>query len=274
MDMNNSNGYFDYNSHLNGRYYMENLENLRKPWIMEPNFIPTVVVYGAAFLVGVIGNILVIFAVLGDRKSRSVTSNFMLSLAVADILFLVICVPYNTSQYVVDYWTGGTFLCKFAGFIEMLSAVASILNLSSVSVERRPIQYSPTQDVVNIIREECNVSGQFVGYRTMWKRLIRDYGLAVKRNDVMKIMQQIFPNATEKRKAHRLKRRMYTLKGPNYDIEIMTFYNNVSSITKSDCGDVRVDDSGRLAFAIYKQLIMFSIPSLIMLQKNHFDRQN
>ncbi|KAJ8317853.1 hypothetical protein KUTeg_002944 [Tegillarca granosa] len=68
--------------------------------------------------------------------------------------------------------------------------------------------------------EECNVSGQCVGYRTMWKRLIRDYGLAVKRNDVMKIMQQIFPNATEERKAHRLKRRMYTLKGPNLNINL------------------------------------------------------
>ncbi|KAJ8315062.1 hypothetical protein KUTeg_007212 [Tegillarca granosa] len=88
--------------------------------------------------------------------------------------------------------------------------------LRKLNLRRRPIQYSPTQDVVNIIREECNVSGQCVGYRTMRKRLIRDYGLAVKRNDVMKILQQIFPNATEERKAHRLKRRMYTLKGPNY----------------------------------------------------------
>lgn len=88
--------------------------------------------------------------------------------------------------------------------------------LRKLNLRRRPIQYSPTQDVVNIIREECNVSGQCAGYRTMWKRLIRDYGLAVKRDDVMKIMQQIFPNATEERKAHRLKRRMYTLKGPNY----------------------------------------------------------
>ncbi|KAJ8302659.1 hypothetical protein KUTeg_019055 [Tegillarca granosa] len=91
--------------------------------------------------------------------------------------------------------------------------------LRKLNLRRRPEQYSPTQDVVNIIREECNISGQCAGYRTMWKRLIRDYGLAVKRNDVMKIMQQIFPNATEERKAHRLKRRMYTLKGPNYMFE-------------------------------------------------------
>lgn len=136
MDMNSSNEYLDYTFNFNGRFPIEDLDSLRKPWILQPNFIPTVAVYGVAFLVGVIGNLLVIFAVLCDKKSRSVTSNFMVSLAVADILFLVICVPYNTSEYVVDYWTGGLFLCKFAGFIEMLSAVASILNLSSVSVER------------------------------------------------------------------------------------------------------------------------------------------
>ncbi|XP_069131729.1 uncharacterized protein [Argopecten irradians] len=50
----------------------------------------------------------------------------------------------------------------------------------------------------------------------MWKRLVRDYGIAVKRNDVMKIMKEINPHATDERRSHRLQRRVYRLKGPNY----------------------------------------------------------
>ena len=116
--------------------YNGDIENLRKPWVRDAHFIPTVTIYSVAFLVGLIGNALVIFAVFGDRKSRSVTKNFMVSLAVADILFLLVCVPYQTIGYTINNWSLGSVICKLVGFVEMLTAMASILNLSSVSVER------------------------------------------------------------------------------------------------------------------------------------------
>lgn len=116
--------------------YNGDIENLRKPWVRNAHFIPTVTIYSVAFLVGLIGNALVIFAVFGDRKSRSVTKNFMVSLAVADILFLLVCVPYQTIGYTINNWSLGSVICKLVGFVEMLTAMASILNLSSVSVER------------------------------------------------------------------------------------------------------------------------------------------
>ncbi|CAH1773851.1 unnamed protein product, partial [Owenia fusiformis] len=39
-------------------------------------------------------------------------------------------------RYFLGHWSGGMALCKISGFCEMLSAVASILNLTAVSVER------------------------------------------------------------------------------------------------------------------------------------------
>ncbi|KAH3731109.1 hypothetical protein DPMN_057114 [Dreissena polymorpha] len=60
------------------------------------------------------------------------------------------------------------------------------------------------------------VSGGCIGYRTMWKRLTKDHGLSVKRTEIMQIMKHLSPHATEERKAHRLQRRIYTVKGPNY----------------------------------------------------------
>ena len=116
--------------------YYENIERLRLPWIQEPHFFMTVTVYGLAFFLGILGNSLVIFAVCGDRKARSVTSSFMVSLAVADLMFLLVCAPYETFRYFMAHTEGGSPVCKFASFVDMLSAVASILNLTSVSVER------------------------------------------------------------------------------------------------------------------------------------------
>lgn len=123
-------------SSLENSFFYSDIENLRKPWIKEPHFIPTIVVYGLAFLVGIVGNLLVVFAVLADRKSRNVTTTFLVSLAIADLLFLLVCVPYVTSRYFISHWSVGRAFCKVAGFVEMLSAVSSIINLTSVSVER------------------------------------------------------------------------------------------------------------------------------------------
>ena len=88
--------------------------------------------------------------------------------------------------------------------------------LRSLGLQRRPQNYSTTQAVENAIIQECNLSRECVGYRNMWKRLLRDHGIIAKRNDVMTILRRLYPKATEERASHRLKRRAYIVKGPNY----------------------------------------------------------
>lgn len=119
-----------------GYYYLEDLSQLRKPWFQEPEFIPTVIIYGLVFIVGIIGNGLVIFAVIGDIKQRTNTTTFLLSLATSDIMFLLVCVPYEICRRFIGHWHLGTFLCKFSVFMEMMTAVLTVLNLTIVSVER------------------------------------------------------------------------------------------------------------------------------------------
>ena len=69
--------------------------------------------------------------------------------------------------------------------------------LRSLGLQRRPQNYSTTQAVENAIIRECNLSGECVGYRNMWKRLLRDHGIIAKRNDVMTILRHLYPKATE-----------------------------------------------------------------------------
>ena len=114
----------------------DSLDNLFEPWTQDRAFFPTSITYGLAFIVGVIGNAIVVFALLGDKKARNATSAFLVSLAVADLLFLLFCVPYETASKLVSYWSGGLVLCKLSGYVDMLTAAASILNLTAVSVER------------------------------------------------------------------------------------------------------------------------------------------
>lgn len=122
---------FDYTEFFPG-----DLSSVLTPWTKDNTFWPTTIIYGIAFVVGVVGNGLVVFALLGDKKARNATSAFLVSLAVADVLFLLVCVPYETARKLVSYWAGGLILCKISGYVDMLTAAASILNLTAVSVER------------------------------------------------------------------------------------------------------------------------------------------
>ena len=81
---------------------------------------------------------------------------------------------------------------------------------------RRNLAQTSDETVIDYISKELQLSGQCIGYRSMWKRLVNDHKLTVPRDKVLSLMRQIDPDGIKLRKAHRLKRRKYIVKGPNY----------------------------------------------------------
>jgi hypothetical protein len=55
--------------------------------------IPTLVVYGVTMVIGIAGNSLIIFTICHYRRMKSTTNVFLASLASADLLLIVICIP-------------------------------------------------------------------------------------------------------------------------------------------------------------------------------------
>jgi len=127
---------------------LDDLSFLREMWSDDPAFVPTAFVYGLAFVFGFVGNLFVALALLVDRRQRAVlaaadgggghhlTTSFLVSLAIADVVFLLVCLPYELIVKLESVWRGGQALCKLAGFVEMTTATASVLNLTAVSIER------------------------------------------------------------------------------------------------------------------------------------------
>ncbi|XP_064605777.1 galanin receptor type 1-like [Liolophura sinensis] len=210
---------------LEGFFY-EDLHNLRMPWIHEAHFLPTVIVYGVTFLIGIIGNSLVIFAMVGDKLSRSVTSSFLVSLALADIVFLVVCVPYETAKYFIGHWAIGTVLCKLVGFIEMMTAVTSILNLTAVSIERYVVIVHPMKS-----RRICTAKITKIILSCVW---------------IISMMASA-----------PMIHVMHT--------ETATYYNNDSTVVMIYCGDVGIPEVKRLWVAVYRFLLMVVLPALVII---------
>lgn len=88
--------------------------------------------------------------------------------------------------------------------------------LARLGLKRKFQETSPIQTIVSAILKEMTSSGQCIGYRTMWRRLLYNYRLNVKRDMVLDIMRIIDPEGVERRKRHRLMRRKYSAPGPNF----------------------------------------------------------
>uniref|UniRef100_A0A3Q2X3M3 C-X-C motif chemokine receptor 3 n=1 Tax=Haplochromis burtoni TaxID=8153 RepID=A0A3Q2X3M3_HAPBU len=97
----------------------------------EAVFIP--VLYSVVFVVGLLGNGLLLGILAQSRKTWSVTDIFILHLGVADILMLV-TLPIWAVQYAQsDGWTFGTPLCMISGSINFY---CGILLLACISLDR------------------------------------------------------------------------------------------------------------------------------------------
>ena len=59
--------------------------------------IPVVLVYSITLVLGVLGNALVIFSIIRYRRMQNVTNIFLTSLASADLLLVMLCVPVKVS---------------------------------------------------------------------------------------------------------------------------------------------------------------------------------
>ena len=64
--------------------------------------IPVALVYGLTLVLGVTGNALVIFSILRYRRMQSVTNIFLTSLATADLLLVLLCVPIKVTLVILN----------------------------------------------------------------------------------------------------------------------------------------------------------------------------
>ncbi|XP_019630268.1 PREDICTED: G-protein coupled receptor 54-like [Branchiostoma belcheri] len=94
------------------------------------------VVYSVICLVGIIGNGLVIYLVWRHKEMRTVTNFYIVNLAVADLAFLICCVPFSAAKIVTHSWEFGEFLCKFVFYFMQVTAQATCMTLAVLSLDR------------------------------------------------------------------------------------------------------------------------------------------
>ncbi|XP_074518928.1 galanin receptor 2a [Halichoeres trimaculatus] len=93
--------------------------------------------FSLIFLLGTVGNSLVLAVLFRNGQMNHKTTNmFILNLGIADLCFIVFCVPFQATIYTLDEWVFGAVLCKAVHFIIFLTMYASIFTLTAVSMDR------------------------------------------------------------------------------------------------------------------------------------------
>lgn len=96
--------------------------------------VPTI--FGVIFLLGLVGNLLVIIVVLYDKHMRNTTNILILSLATADLLFIIFCVPFTAVGYALPIYPFGNIWCKVVQYMMHVCAYASVYTLVLMSLDR------------------------------------------------------------------------------------------------------------------------------------------
>lgn len=68
--------------------------------------------YSLIFLLSVLGNTLVITVLIRNKRMRTVTNIFLLSLAVSDLMLCLFCMPFNLIPSLLKDFIFGSAVCK------------------------------------------------------------------------------------------------------------------------------------------------------------------
>ncbi|NXF71221.1 GPR34 protein, partial [Sclerurus mexicanus] len=112
--------------------------------------------YSIIFVVGLVANIIALFAFLCIHQKRNSIQVYLLNVAVADLL-LIFCLPFRILYHVnKNIWIFGRILCKIVGTLFYMNMYISIVLLGLISLDRyikinksvkRPKMLTTTQSV-------------------------------------------------------------------------------------------------------------------------------
>lgn len=92
------------------------------------------VLYTLVFLIGLIGNTLVIVVLFKYKRLKSMTDVYLLNLAISDLLF-VLSLPF-WSYFMIDQWVFGTPWCKIISWIYLVGFYSGIFFIMLMSIDR------------------------------------------------------------------------------------------------------------------------------------------
>ncbi|XP_040281260.1 endothelin receptor type B [Bufo bufo] len=88
------------------------------------------------FIVGVIGNSTLLRIIYKNKSMRNNTNLLIASLALGDLLHIIIDIPITTYKLLSSKWPFGIEICKLIPFLQKSSVGITVLSLCALSIDR------------------------------------------------------------------------------------------------------------------------------------------
>lgn len=121
--------------------FLSNNGNFCTIWVPhQSNFglteIAIVVICTVVFIVGLAGNLSLIYHLTRRPSRRILPHLFLINLTVGDIIFLISHVPQTALSFILSQWHMGEAVCKTWHLMKLLTLGVTTFTLTALSVER------------------------------------------------------------------------------------------------------------------------------------------
>ncbi|XP_020289246.1 G-protein coupled receptor moody isoform X2 [Pseudomyrmex gracilis] len=87
-------------------------------------------------IVGVVGNLLTIVALCKYPKVRNVAAAFIISLCIADFVFCLLVLPFDSIRFINASWADVRFFCVIVPFLRYGNVGVSLLSVAAITINR------------------------------------------------------------------------------------------------------------------------------------------
>ncbi|CAJ0932958.1 unnamed protein product, partial [Mesorhabditis belari] len=101
------------------------------------------ILYSTIAILAVFGNLLVIFVTVGRLRTHSVTTYFIINLALADLLTGVFAIPFKFQAALFQVWHLPHILCKIVPYAESVTLSVSVFTLTASAVHEFRTVFAP-----------------------------------------------------------------------------------------------------------------------------------
>ncbi|XP_066207530.1 C-C chemokine receptor type 1-like [Saccopteryx leptura] len=91
--------------------------------------------YSLVFVIGLVGNILMVLVLLQHKRLKNMTNIYVLNLAISDLLFLF-TLPFRIHHYRKDSWVFGNVMCKLLSGLYYVGLYSELFFIILLTIDR------------------------------------------------------------------------------------------------------------------------------------------
>ncbi|XP_067841636.1 cholecystokinin receptor-like [Heptranchias perlo] len=95
-----------------------------------------ILLYSIIFLLSIFGNTMIILVLILNKRLRTVTNSFLLSLALSDLMVAIFCMPFTLIPNLLGDFIFGEAMCKITAYFMGISVSVSTFSLVAIAIER------------------------------------------------------------------------------------------------------------------------------------------